>query len=186
MAAWCYLPAPGSELCLLHHATYGWCLSGCLTRDEHGAWEIVYLVECGPDWITRRAEVSWRRDGARGTVLLMRDSAGEWRVDGERRPDLAGCADVDLGFSPATNTLPIRRLGTPAARTAVRAAWLKFPEMEVTTLEQEYGFAGDGVWDYASDTGFCCRIAFDSHGLVTEYPGLWERFGQSDYAEAGQ
>lgn len=186
MAAWRYLPAPGSELCLLNRTAHGCGLGGCLTRDEHGAWEIIYLVECGPDWMTRRAEVSWRRDGARGAMLLTRDTAGVWRVDGARRPDLAGCADVDLGFSPATNTLPVRRLGTPAAPTAVRAAWLKFPQLEIMVLEQEYGFAGDGAWDYASATGLRCRIAFDSHGLVTDYPGLWRRVGQSDQVEAGQ
>jgi hypothetical protein len=38
-----------------------------------------------------------------------------------------GCLDIDLGFSPSTNLLPIRRLTLAVGEAAtVRAAWLPF------------------------------------------------------------
>ena len=40
-----------------------------------------------------------------------RDAKGSWTIDGQAARSLKGCSDIDLGCSPSTNTLPIRRLG---------------------------------------------------------------------------
>ena len=45
------------------------------------------------------------------TIGLERNAKGSWTVDGVAAKTLKGCTDVDLGCSPSTNTLPIRRLG---------------------------------------------------------------------------
>jgi hypothetical protein len=45
---------------------------------------------------------------------------------------MAGCVNIDLNFSPSTNLLPIRRLDLSVGASAiVRAAWLRFPGMNV-------------------------------------------------------
>ena len=60
----------------------------------------------------------------------MRDEKGNWTVDGKRRRALRSCTDVDLGCSPSTNTLPIRRLGLSVGATkTIQAAWIRFPEL---------------------------------------------------------
>src|SRR5262245_5750028 len=43
-------------------------------------------------------------------IVALRDAKGGWTVDGKRVTALRGCTDIDLGCSPSTNTLPIRRL----------------------------------------------------------------------------
>lgn len=44
-------------------------------------------------------------------LVLKSDGNGHWKDHkGELFPDLGGCNDIDLYFSPFTNTLPIRRL----------------------------------------------------------------------------
>lgn len=49
-------------------------------------------------------------------------------VNGKIRPDLVSCSDVDFEVSPATNTLPIKRLGLGLGQRAeVSVAWVRFP-----------------------------------------------------------
>jgi hypothetical protein len=90
--------------------------------------------------------------------------------------DLRGCDDVDLAVTPATNTLPIRRLDLQIGQSkSVIAAWVKFPELTVEPLSQRYLRLGKDTYRYESNTGFSTEIVVDELGLVTTYPGGWER-----------
>ncbi|HET9775842.1 MAG TPA: putative glycolipid-binding domain-containing protein, partial [Gemmatimonadaceae bacterium] len=88
---------------------------------------------------------------------------------------LAGCEDIDLGFSPATNLLPIRRLALKVGDTAkVRAAWLRYPEITLEVLEQTYTRTAEDVYRYESGGGkFRRDLKVDERGMVLEYPDLW-------------
>src|SRR5712664_99467 len=45
-------------------------------------------------------------------------------------PHSANVCDIDLAVTPATNTLPIRRLNLEVGQSQeVTAAWLKFPDL---------------------------------------------------------
>ena len=46
--------------------------------------------------------------GERG-LLLEHDARGGWRRDGAAAPELDGALDCDLGLSPLTNLMPVRR-----------------------------------------------------------------------------
>ena len=91
------------------------------------------------------------REGSRGksverrlTWRLRSIAGGVWRLDGRQRPEVAGCIDLDLNFSPSTNLLPIRRLELPVGGEArIRAAWLRFPAFSLEPLEQVYRRLGD-------------------------------------------
>ena len=99
-----------------------------------------------------------------------------WRSLGRELPDLHSCEDVDLALTPATNTLPIRRLDVRVGGTAsVVAAWVKFPDLTVQPLSQRYTRLAMTTYRYESNTGFSAEIAVDDLGLVTAYPGGWER-----------
>ena len=67
------------------------------------------------------------------------DGEGRWSRDAAPLPGVEGALDVDLGFTPATNTLPIRRLALAVGETRpVRSAWLRFPGLRLEPLEQTY------------------------------------------------
>ena len=87
----------------------------------------------------RRAHVRDLRGFEQRTLVLERDSKGGWSVDGTSVRGLKGATDVDLGCSPSTNTLPIRRLrlGVGATKT-IKAAWVRFPELTVVKADQKY------------------------------------------------
>jgi hypothetical protein len=81
--------------------------------------------------------------------------------------------DVDLSFTPATNTLPIRRLGLEVGDEAeIHVAWLVWPELSVRPVLQRYARLAEDRYRYAQDD-FEAELTVDEHGLVLEYEGLW-------------
>jgi uncharacterized protein len=85
-----------------------------------------------------------------------------------------GCIDVDVGFTPSTNTLPIRRLGLAVGEEAkVSAAWLRYPGLTLEKLDQTYRRTGELTWQYTSATGFTGALEVDEHGFVRTYEGGW-------------
>jgi hypothetical protein len=112
--------------------------------------------------------------GTREIVLRSQHGAG-WEVDGELRPDLDRCPDVDFGWTPATNTVPIRRLGLEVGETAsITAAWVRFPELDVVASEQRYRRLATDRWQYTSGQ-YDYQLTVDPDtGLVLAYGDhLW-------------
>jgi hypothetical protein len=151
-------------------------LSGtAVFADEKGPCRLDYVVTCDAQWHTLSATVAgWVGDEA-VEVDVRVDGERRWRLNGVGSPSVSGCIDVDLNFSPATNTLPIRRLALPVgAASPVRAAWLRFPSFRLEPLEQLYRRTADMVYGYESNGGaFTAELEVNSAGLVTHYPGLW-------------
>jgi hypothetical protein len=108
-------------------------------------------------------------------VQIDTDSDRRWWLNGEECPEVAGCIDLDLNFSPSTNLLPIRRLNLAVGQEAsVRAAWLRFPSFKLEPLEQIYRRAGPSVYRYESaGGGFVTDLEVNEAGFVTHYPNLW-------------
>jgi hypothetical protein len=104
------------------------------------------------------------------------DSARRWSLNGTECPEVAGCVDIDLNFSPSTNLLPIRRLQLEAGREAqVRVAWLRFPGFELERLDQVYRRIDVETYKYESAGGsFVTELKVNSAGFVTRYPNFWE------------
>jgi hypothetical protein len=95
---------------------------------------------------------------------------------GEKLPTLGPYSDIDLAVTPATNTLPIRRLNLEVGQSQeVTAAWLKFPDLTLEILPQLYTRLGPQRYHYQSGTGFSAELLVDDLGVVTVYPGGWER-----------
>jgi hypothetical protein len=94
-------------------------------------------------------------------------------------PELGGCRDVDLAFTPATNTLPIRRLGLDVGDAAnVGAAWVRWPELDVVPAQQRYERLTADRYRFTQN-GFSAEITIDSDGLVREYADIWRAIGRA-------
>jgi hypothetical protein len=109
------------------------------------------------------------------TVHLTVGSSGEWHSPAEELPELRECIDIDLAITPATNTLPIRRLKLEVGQSPdVSAVWLTFPDLTLEILSQRYTrLEADRL--YQSGSGFSAELVVDDLGLVAFYPGGWER-----------
>jgi hypothetical protein len=178
---WRRLDLPGHEVGRLRPLGDGWELSGtALFLYEGQPCRLDYRVVCDRAWRTESARV-WGAIGDRDVDLSVAVEEGRrWRLNGVECPAVAGCLDIDLGFSPSTNLLPIRRLALAVGEEAeVEAAWLPFPALTFEVLPQVYRREGETVYRYESAGGrFVRTLEVDASGFVTRYPGLWE-------AEAG-
>jgi hypothetical protein len=153
-------------------------LEGTVVSAEGGPWELRYAVRAAADWRTASAAVD-ALTPAGPWNLRLESRGGRWTVDGKERPDLEGCLDVDLGFTPATNTLPIRRLGLELGASAqIDVAWLLFPELRVERAAQRYEHLGPGRYRYRQDD-YAAVIEVDGLGIVREYEGLWREVARA-------
>jgi hypothetical protein len=109
-------------------------------------------------------------------VELAVDSASRWTLNGAERPEVVGCIDLDLNFSPSTNLLPLRRLGLAVGQEAkVRAAWLRFPSFALEPLDQLYRRIGESTYRYESAGGaFVAELEVNGAGFIIRYPGFWQ------------
>lgn len=198
---WVRADVPGSELVVVEES------DGLLMRGwQHAVDPVPYALsyELRVDGagaaiqLSARAEAAgWSRD------LRLRRSSDRWSCDsasvgapelasfdgdGERRaapglPDpaaLDGVQDIDIGGSPLTNALPVRRLGlldsSPGRTVTITSAWVLPPTLEVIASVQTYEVLGDHHIRYGDD-GVHADIRYDADGWVGDYSGLARRVG---------
>jgi hypothetical protein len=163
------------ELCALTVRDNGLSLVGTVIGADGGLpVRIEYRVLADRAGLTTAAHVRDVRGFGTRTIVLERDAKDRWTVDGTVVRALKGCTDIDLGCSPSTNTLPIRRLrlAIGAAHT-IHAAWIRFPELVVVKAAQTYTRLDEFTYRYASGT-FAAELTVDDDGLVAEY-AEWRR-----------
>jgi hypothetical protein len=162
------------DRCRLETGPFGLRLSGTVLTAAHGTpLDVRYLVEAGPDGLTRRVELEL--DGGATRRVLLADGAGNWGWEGgPELAEVAGSLDVDLTVTPATNTLPIRRLAALEVGQAadLHMAWVQFPGLEVLASAQRYERLAADRWRFATG-GFRAELLVDGDGLVLDYGGLF-------------
>lgn len=168
----------GTDHCALRQRAEGWLLKGTVVGvlEDLRPMLVNYEVHCDENWLTQRVQVERTVGKDTKTLSLSVETGSLWRDSSRELPEVRGCLDVDLSVTPATNTLPIRRLDLDIGKSeSVTAAWIKFPDFEIQPLSQRYTRIAKYVYRYESDTGFSAEIVVDDLGLVTTYPGGWER-----------
>ena len=173
---WRRLDQPGHDAARLIEQSDGPRLEGTAVFDEGGRpCRLDYLVTCDAAWQTVSARVvGWIGDTPIDLTIAA-DEQRRWTLNGEPCPQVAGCYDIDLSFTPATNLLAIRRTQVAVGGSvAVQSAWLDFPSLRLAPLDQTYARLDETTWHYESGGGsFAARLASNAAGFVVDYPGLW-------------
>ena len=176
---WQWLPeqGTGSERFVHETAPAGHLLRGEIAATLDGVpIEARYVVEADAAWATRKVRVEIAQPHR---VLDIRaNGMGRWSdAQGVWIPALDGCIDVDISLTPATNTLPIRRLGaTPGEGMEIAVAYVLAPDLRLHAGRQRYTLLPGGRWRFeAPDSGFTADILVDAEGFVLDYPGLFRR-----------
>lgn len=153
-----------------------------------------YRLETEAGFVTSLLHVDVRADGWTRSLELRRDGEGVWecRATSEGRTELpppggevaplAGALDCDLGLSPLTNVMPVRRHGIHAGGGPhdFTMAWVSVPDLALHPSRQRYEFVratpAGGVVRYAClPRGFSGELELDAEGFVIRYPELAER-----------
>jgi hypothetical protein len=179
MILWRRLDEPGHEFAQLFFEDAVWRLTGtaifAFGHPQRRPARLDYLVVCDADWQTRSASVSgWVGDEVIRVDVSV-DEARRWRLNGIEVPEVEGCVDIDLNFSPSTNLLPIRRLRLNVGdEVAATAAWLRFPDFKLEPLDQSYRRISDAGYRYESGAGsFVAQLSVNEAGFVTGYSNSW-------------
>lgn len=147
---WRKLDGPGHDSCRLFELPKAWFLTGSAVFHDSGKpCHLAYEVVADTAWKTKRAKVCGFA-GSHAVALAIRCSATrQWTVDGIEQGSVAGCVDLDLGFTPATNLIAIRRLSLKVGqRSEAPAAYLTFPALRIEKLVQIYRRTGRTAYEY--------------------------------------
>jgi hypothetical protein len=133
---WRRLDLPGHDAATIEPIADGWRMSGVAIVVESALpCRVEYDVDCDLRWVTRHCSLRGYIGARPVAVDVRRSVSGSWTVNGVEAPGLQECTDIDLGFTPATNLLPIRRLQLEVGqRAVVRAGWIRFPEFTAEVL----------------------------------------------------
>lgn len=173
---WRRVDRPGHESARVAPQGSGWMLAGGAVFEHDGQpCRLDYRIACDEEWRTRLATVTGWVGGDTIDVAIEVDE-GRWRLNGAECPQVEGCIDLDLNFSPSTNLLPVRRLRlAPGDEAEVRAAWLRFPSFTFEPLPQVYRRLNEDVYRYESGGGaFVRELEVNEAGFVARYPGFFE------------
>lgn len=195
---WTGTDAWRAEACEVDLTERGLVATGAQIGADPVGYRLEYRLETGPELETRRLYATAVGSGWRRSLDLRRSPTGEWTIaamaDGsvgagvellEPGGDpgvLTGALDCDLGRSPLTNLMPVRRHDlhrTPGARDFVMA-WVRVPDLSVHRVPQRYEhvrrLAGGGIVRYVGEhRDFVGELVVDGAGFVISYPDLAER-----------
>jgi len=176
----------GLEHCDCREDAEGVVLEGVVAGTRHGAYGGHYLVRTDSAFRTREVRVEY----VAGPCLhVQSDGNGNWHdvIRDRPLPDLAGCIDVDIGITPATNTLPIKRLKLQAQESQeITVAYIPLPdqidgaflpqraEQRYTCLTPDQRYRYEGLF-----RAFTAELEVDAAGLVLDYPDTFRRAANS-------
>jgi len=135
-----------------------------------------YEIACNANWSAHSVTIEQRLGDVTRQLKLERAGDG-WLVDGMHDARLDGCAEPDLGLTPSTNALAIRRLDLAIGQAAeIRCAWVKFPALSVEPSLQRYERLGERDYRYTNvASGFTALVAVDALALPVSYESIWTR-----------
>jgi uncharacterized protein len=175
---WQWLQSPGLERFEFVRAGDEWVFRGTiLTMAKNAAAEVRYEIVCNSLFHTRVASIFLREPTGERTLKIDAHD-GRWFENGRENHAVKGAIDIDLGWSPSTNTLPIRRLNLDVGHASGEfiAAWVRFPDLLLQPLPQEYLRLAERKYRYSSRGGaFEANVLVDGDSLVLDYEGFWQR-----------
>lgn len=173
---WRRVDEPGLELMTLSRNGSGIDVRSTLIHAGAQSVGLRYRWQLDPSWRTRSLRID-RTDDFDKSLFIERSGDTSWRIDGEARPDLADCHEIDVSATPFCNTLAIRHLGT--AGSELLALFVDASSLTCQPSRQRYEPLGPHAWRYIDkgvSDGFTARLDLDAEGLVTKYEHLFEAF----------
>jgi hypothetical protein len=174
---WRRLDQPGHDICRLFRTADGWRLAGIAVFFEPGrAYDLGYEVTVDKRWHTQSATVSGHSGGNDIELKIHPIDGKLWQIGTSQTPMTTDCLDIDLGFTPATNMVAIRRLALRVGQEAeAPAAWLNYKTMRLTTLPQRYRRIDKARFQYQAPTvGYSGVLQVSTIGAIVSYPGLFK------------
>jgi hypothetical protein len=161
--AWRGLEEPLFELAFVELGEGRLSAQGTQLGAQH---RLEYTLETSEAFVSERLQLECRTARGTRTLNLRRGS----------RPLGGEVLDLDLGYSPLFNSLPVLRdrLHEGGEAHDYVMAWVAVPDLTVSQSRQQYSPLAERVVRFRSGS-FSADVEFDADGFVVRYPGLAER-----------
>lgn len=198
--AWMKGDPAGAEFAVIQLEPRRLRASGVAVGSHPEPYHLSFELQTREEYLTERAVIETRGAGWSRRLEVEHDVGGVWsastRTVGELElpepgGDFAGmqeALDLDLGLSPAFNTMPVLRHGLhDGARTRdFLMVWISVPDLSLHRSPQRYTFLehlsdGRRVLRFEAigpGEDFVADVEFDSDGIVVDYPGIASRIGR--------
>ncbi|WP_306112344.1 MULTISPECIES: putative glycolipid-binding domain-containing protein [Roseovarius] len=165
---WLREDGKGNDACRFADAEGGYLIDGSST-DADGT-VLRYRIRARADGTTRRVRI-----GKKSRLNLRHKKDGSWTLNDAPMPGIQGATDILLDFTPASFTLPIRRLALDTgAQSEIIAARLDMATEKLTPLHLVFRRISEDTYEVETvETGTTTRISVDDHGIVQSQPGQW-------------
>lgn len=165
---WVRQDAPGNDACRFADAEGGFLIDGSSTDAN---WNVLrYRIRARADGTTRRVRI-----GSKSRIFIQRTADDTWTLNGTPVAAVTGARDIHLGFTPATLTLPIRRLKLEiGTETDVMVASLDVMNEDLRPQHLRLRRTGNQEYECAlSETGATSQLFVDAQGIVRNWKGVW-------------
>lgn len=170
-ASWTTWDGAHTEVTSLAWENEAWTVTGHV-----GLENVQYVLRITPTWQVRQFLLF--RDLDEPDLWLAIDAKQRWgEMNGTIRPELGTSADVELGCTPFTATIPIRRLGLGVGESAqIDVIAVDVDTLAAVSVPTRYERIGQSAWrTTALPTGHVRKFAVDRFGLVADEPGRFRR-----------
>lgn len=182
---WQHLDAPGWEHVRVISDHPAWTVFDSVLVREHGGNVLRggYTLVTDKQW--RTLELRLMLESSPGNmegIHLLTEGDGRWTDANEQHiPELDGCLDVDIAWTPLTNSLPINRLRLEQGeKHAIRVAHISLPDLLIASVHQRYERADNSRILFSSVLQpDHVAISIDEVGFVSNFPELFSRASPS-------
>jgi hypothetical protein len=159
-----------------------------VTRTADGVWVHGQCIDAGDDPFG--ANHKWSLDHSwqsKCLHLIVNDERhlrierigdANWQIDGRDRPDLDGCEEVDLSFTPVCNSLALRRHALAINQSFdLTTLYVRLPDLFIAPSRQRYVRTGEHAYrfiDLGVSAGFEATLQVDGQRMIRHYEGLFE------------
>jgi len=158
----------GNDACRFADAEGGYLIDGSSTDADGNV--LRYRIRARSDGTTRRVRI-----GAKSRIFVRHAPDDTWMLNGTPVPDVTGAKDIYFGFTPATVTLPIRRLKLDVGDEAeTQVARLNIDKERLEPLHLVFRrVANDEYECLTTETGITSHYSVDAQGIVRVEQGHW-------------
>lgn len=98
----------------------------------------------------------------------------KWLLNDIHQPALEHCIDLDLGFTPATNILQLRRI-VLAEAADLSVAWPVLPDGTLDVLARRHERQMEATyWHEVPRFKYATLLDVTPNGFICHYPMLWK------------
>lgn len=165
---WVRQDEPGNDACRFAEAEGGYLIDGSSTDAKGNV--LKYRIRARSDGTTRRARI-----GAKSRIFVRRAPDSTWMLNGTPFPAVTGAEDIDFHFTPATLTLPIRRLKLGIGDEAeILAARLDLGNERLTPIHLVLRRTANEEYECLNvETDTTSYLLVDAQGIIRTHTGHW-------------